>query len=231
MKDYEKNKLSRLRTSLSLQDLSTHFKEKEIDDNGSGYSDFEFAHGSCSATYNERISNNIKTQDYYGNELEQEIVEFYSVRFSIISVTNNFYILSITNPPKTLRPFIDFLSEGLNYKIGISAFELNVGEFLEDISTSQNVSLIKVKKAKANSAVISDHAKATIEVTSKQNAIDDISLLLSGKNFLIDKLKISCLINNTLSVIEISRVGSFSATSEAIELTKQLLFRQIIEKN
>lgn len=229
MKDYEKNKWSRLRTSLSLQELSLHLKEKEIDNNGNGYSEIEIAEDFCTAIYNERISNSIRSKDYYGNDFEQEVIEFYSVRFSIVPIVSNHYILSLSNPPKSLKPFVDFLSEGLNYKIGISSFQLNVGRFLEDISSAKEVSLIKVKKAKVNSVVISDHAKATIEVTSKYNAIDDIFLLLAGKEFFIDKLQLSCLIDGSQNEIEISKVGSFGSTPEALNLTKRLLFKQVVE--
>ncbi|WP_342754766.1 hypothetical protein AAGQ96_02680 [Pantoea sp. MBD-2R] len=229
MKDYERTKWSRITTSLSLDELSRHFKDNKVGDDRKGYSDIEIGRDFCSGIYNERISNNLISLDYHGNEFEQELIEFYSVSFSFFYLTNKYYILSLTNPPKTLKPFIDFLFEGLNYKIGISGFELNAGLFLDELLSSKEVSLLKVKKVKVNSVVISDAAKATVEVTSKNNAIDDISLLLENKDYLIDKLKISCMVNNVTSEIEISKGGSFCATSEAIVLTKNLLFKQVAD--
>lgn len=229
MKDYERTKWSRIRTSLSLHELSRHFKESTVGDDGQGYSDVEVGSNFCSAIYNERISNNVISLDYNGNEFEQSLIEFYSVKFSIIHLINNHYVLSLTNPPKTLKPFIDILSEGLNYKIGVSGFELNVRFFLDELLSSPDVSLLKVKKAKVNGLAVSDTAKATIEVTSRNNAIDDISLLIERNDFFIDKLKLSCIICNTPSEIEISKTGSFSATPEAVNLTKAILLKQIID--
>jgi hypothetical protein len=228
MKDYERTKWSRIRTSLSLHELSRHLKDNAVGDDGKGYSDIDIGYNFCSAVYNERISNNVISLDYNGNEFEQELIEFYSVRFSIVHLINNYYILSFANPPKTLKPFIDILSEGLDYKIGISGFELNAGLFLDALSSFEEVSLLKVKKVKVNSVVISDTAKATIEVTSRNNAIDDVSLLLEKNDYFIDKLKVSCLISNIPSEIEISRTGSFSATFGAIDLTKKILFKQLV---
>lgn len=230
MKNSEKTKWSRLRSPLSLHEISLHFKENSINGDEKGYSDIEISAESCSAVYNERISNIVFSLDYHGNEFEQEVIEFYSVKFEITHIHSNTFILSLTNPPKTLKPFIDMLSGGLDYKVGISGVELDIGLFLDDLMSSKKVSLLKVKKVKVNSAVISNAAKATIEVTSKDNAIDDMSLLLEHKKFTVDKIKLTCLIDLNQTEIEISRTGSFTSNTEVIKLIKGMLLPQIANR-
>ncbi|EOC1346525.1 hypothetical protein ACI093_001578 [Cronobacter turicensis] len=228
MRSSEKIKWSRVRTSLSLEDLSRYLKNGSVNESGRGYSDVEVGNGFCTAVYNERIHNSIVSLDYYGNEFEQEVIEFYSVRFEIIHLVGNAFVLSLINPPKTLKPFIDFLTEGLNYKVGISGVELDVRLFLEQLASNEQVSLLKVKKVKVNSVIISDAAKATIEMTSSKNAIDELSILLGQKDFSVDKIKISCLINNSQTEMELSKNGIFSSRPEAMGLIKQLLFPQLV---
>lgn len=230
MKDTERTKWSRIKTSLERNDIVDYFKSNNISDSGQGYSSIELDGPIISAVYNERISNSIISRDYNGTEFEQNIIEFYSVQFSLIHLINNSYILSIVNPPKTLRPFIDNLTQGLNYKIGIASLELNARLFLEQLSSSKTASLIKIKKVKANSVTISSDAKATIEVTSKKNAIDDISLLLKNNEYYIDKLKLTCIINDCQCEIELSKSGSFCASFGAIEVTRDILFSLVIEQ-
>lgn len=230
MKQNEKIKWSRIRTSLSLKDIAGHFKKNLVGESDKGYSEIELGYEYCSATYNERMIRNIISIDYNGNEFEQEVYEFYSVKFTILHLINNKFILSLSSPPKTLKPFIDSLSLGLNYDFGISSIDFDITKFLHDFSTNKKVTLLKVKKIKANSVVLSETAKATIEVTSKDDALHDISLLLNNREFSIDRIKISCLIDEKRSEFEISKTGSFTSPSDSVDLIAEILHSQIVDK-
>ncbi|HBL5403709.1 TPA: hypothetical protein LR346_004959, partial [Enterobacter hormaechei] len=118
----ERVKWNRLRTSLSLSELAGYFSRSIYsDEKGYGYSAIDIDGVGISATYTEKnIIENV-TVDPLGNEFNQVVTEYISIRFSLTLLTNKLYLFCVYNPPKSIKNFTDKLSSDLNYKIGLSS--------------------------------------------------------------------------------------------------------------
>lgn len=225
----ERVKWNRLRTSLSLSELTDYFSRSAYsDDKGYGYSAFEVDRHSIRAIYTEKNTVENTTVDPLGNEFTQVVTEYISMRFSLISLSTRLYLLCIYNPPKSIKNFTDKISSDLNYRIGLSSVDIDLNEFYQTLKRKTEISLLKLRKVKVSSLVINDNAKASIEVSSRKNAIDDLYELTRERKFKIDKMKINCLIDGNQSEFEISKVGSLVGHSDQVSFYTGLVIQQLL---
>lgn len=229
----EKLKWSRLKSSLSFEDILSYFKSNSYTDIlGHGFSSIEYSATTCSAIYNEKSKIVNISIDPFGNEFPQEFIEFSSIKFSIAKVTNKLFLISIINPPKSIRRFTDRICGDLDYKIGFASLDINIKDFLARLSNNADVSLLNIKKVKVGNVVISNEAKASIEITAKKDADNELKLLIKGKDYSLDKVKFSCFFLGETLDIEISKSGLLSAPHDqmgffTLLLTEQVLSREI----
>lgn len=226
----ERVKWNRLRTSLSLSELAEYFSRSIYsDEKGYGYSAIDIDGTGIGATYTEKnIIENV-TVDPLGNEFNQVMTEYISIRFSLILLTNKLYLFCVYNPPKSIKNFIDKLSSDLSYKIGLSSIDIDLNKLHQTMRDEQSISLMKLCKIKISSLVVNENSKASIEVSSRKNAIDDLHELTKERKFKIDKMKINCLLDGKNSEFEISKAGSLVGRTDQIPFYTGLVINQLLE--
>ncbi|WP_426785280.1 hypothetical protein ACP3TB_17160 [Rahnella variigena] len=226
----EKVKWNRLKTSLKFEELIGYLKSTPYTDQlGYGYSSLELRDDFLSTVYTEKLNRIETSVDPLGNEINQELVEYNSVNFSITKITQNLYLFSIINPPKSVKKFTDRFCRDLDYNVGFSAVNIDIFKYIDFMFTSSEVSLISIKKVKISNFKVNENAKATIEVTSKNNALDDLNILAKNTSYVIDKLKISCALNGERSDLEVSKNGTLLSLSHHLPFYTSVLMHQVSE--
>lgn len=231
MKNLIRVKWNRLKSNLTLDEIASHIKNNEYSENtGYGYSDYKINKEVISAKYTEARINIQTSVDPLGNEREQEFITYESIEFSISKLTNRLYLLSLYNPPKSIRTLTDRLSMDSDYKIGFSLVDIRLPEYIKALHEKHEMNLINIKKAKISSLVINENAKASIEITSKKNALEDIKSMIHEKTYSLDKIKASGHHLGATYEFEISKNGTLCATEEIIGYFTDTIINHILER-
>ncbi|EMJ2903650.1 hypothetical protein [Yersinia enterocolitica] len=226
----EKVKWNRLRTSLSFEELVIYIKGNLYsEDLGYGYSSFSADENVLSATYTELNKRIEITTDPLGNELEQEFIGYTSINFSISKAARKLYLLTIFNPPKSIKFFTDRFCNDLNYKVGLSIMTINLKELLDKMYLTKTLKLIGIKKAKISSWTVSDDAKASIEIISKKNALTDLEMIVRNHTYSLDKIRVTAALENKKMDFEISKSGYLSTSENHVKFLTDLIIEQLIK--
>ncbi|MGE8070125.1 hypothetical protein [Serratia ureilytica] len=231
MKNLVRVKWNRMKSSLSIEEITSHIINNMYSEStGYGYSEFKTQDDIISARYTEAKVNVQTSIDPLGNESEQEFISYESIEFSMYKLTNRLYLLSIYNPPKSVRSLTDRLSMDSNYQITFSLVDIRLSEYITKLREHHNMSLVNIKKAKISNLVINDNAKASIEITSKHNALDDIKSIINEKTYTLDKIKATGHIFNSACDFEISKNGILSAKEEMVSYFTETVIEHILER-
>lgn len=224
-------KWNRLKTNLTLSEISSYIKNNNYTEKlGYGYSDFKINDDSIFATYTEAKINTQTSIDPLGNENEQEFISYESIDFSISKLTGRLYLLSVYNPPKSIKALTGRLSTDSGYKIGFSIVDVKLPEYLNLLSEKHQLNLIKIKKAKISSLIINENSKASIEITSKHNALEDVKVIINDKAYSLDKIKASGHVFDGVYEFEISKNGTLCTSIKVVDYFTDTIIEHILDR-
>lgn len=224
-------KWNRLKTNLTLNEIASYVKDNMYSEElGYGYSDFKINDNLLSATYTEAKINNQISIDPLGNENQQEFISYESIDFSISKLTGRLYLLSIYNPPKSIKALTGRLSADSGYRIGFSILDIKLPEYFNALREKHQLNIIKIKKAKISSLIVNENAKASIEIISKNNALEDIKSIINDKAYSLDKIKASGNIHDRIHEFEISKNGTLCTSCLIVEYFTNTIIEHILER-
>lgn len=219
-------KLIRMKSSLDIEELSVFFNKKTFTTNSSyGFLDVKISHLKLHATYVEKESMLQEFVDPLGEVYEQTLITYNKFEFTIEPLTNGVLLLAITNPPRTIRNFIDKISSGFNYLVTFSAVELSIKKLLTTMHDNESISLVRVKRIKVSGVKLNDNSIAYIEIVSKNNALDDLADYTKNTQHTIDKVTGSMLMNGTNMTFEVTKSGLVNVSDD--ECSLEFLFDAI----
>ncbi|MFQ6289580.1 hypothetical protein ACLMO3_04270 [Yersinia enterocolitica] len=231
MKRLIRVKWSRLKSDLTLAEIASHIRNKMYSEvAGYGYSNFKNNNNTISATYTEEKVNLQTSVDPLGNESEQEFVSYESIEFSISKLTKRLYLLSVYNPPKSIRALTERLCIDSDYKVGFSSIDIRLAEYIKMLGERYKMNLINIKKAKISSLVINENANASIEITSKKNALEDIKTIVNEKAYILDKIKASGHLLDSTYEFEISKSGALCTSEVVVDYFTETIIVHILER-
>ncbi|MCS3460168.1 hypothetical protein [Aeromonas sp. BIGb0445] len=201
-------KLFRMKTVITVEDLYLYFQRNNFSNESTyGFLNLELDNGKINSTYVEKESTYQEFTDPLGEVYEQTLITYSTFDFTVEPLSNSILILSITNPPRSIRSFVDKISRDLDYLVTFSPIEISIKKLLEDLPSNKKISLLRVKKLRVSGVKLNDSSMATIEITSKENAIHDLSDYTKNARYVIDKIKGSMFIDNDSMSFEITKTG------------------------
>lgn len=224
-------KWNRLKSNLTLSEIAFYIKSNKYSEElGYGYSDFEISSEVLSATYTEAKLNKQTSVDPLGNENEQEFITYESIQFSISKLIGRLYLLSVYNPPKSIKALTERLSADSGYKIGFSIVDIKLSEYLDSLHERYDLDLVNIKKVKLSNLIVNDNSKATVEVTSKKNAFDDVKDIIGDKAYTLDKVRAAGYVLGHRCEFEISKNGSVCANEGMVKYLTETIVSHILER-
>jgi len=156
---------------------------------GAGFTKYETIHNGMTATFNKKSVVLEPVADPFGELLEFERVVFDQISFSIQTLSNKICLLTFYNPPKTVKPFIDFLSqaEGLNVAYGNLTVDLKA--FMRIIRENFGVKVFGISKVKVSNLPVTEKTRACLELNSSGDALHDLKVFVGDSEFKLDKIK------------------------------------------
>ncbi|WP_199528900.1 hypothetical protein [Pseudoalteromonas sp. bablab_jr010] len=153
-----------------------------------GFSELYFEDGVVSGLYSEEKQFNEEILSPVGDSIEHIWVDYESIRFSIQQLDKTYLLISIINPRKSFKFFINYLSSLFEYKYSFQALQLNLNNYIDWIRVQDEIEGIRFKKARISGLVVNRSAKAAVEITSLANALSDLRDLVVQKQYTLDKV-------------------------------------------
>ncbi|MCA6942648.1 hypothetical protein LF927_15800 [Pectobacterium polaris] len=204
-------KLIRIKTRKSLNDFYEFFHKKSFSVGSEyGFLDVNSQFDEIKSTYVEMEKVHQDYIDPLGERYEQTIVSYNVFEFSITNLDKGISLLSICNPPKSIKKFIDRLSSSFDYEVTFSMIDLNLNEIIHKLLSNQRIQLLHINKLKASGLKLNDTSTACIDITSKGNAVKEVEAYANGSKYIIDKIKGQMHYNEKKISFEMSKLGLIS---------------------
>ena len=158
-------KLLRVKTCLKIEMLHDYFyRTKFAPGSNYGFLNSELLNKQIHATYVEMESSHQEFTDPLGEVYEQTLITYNTFKFTIEPLTNSILIMSIVEPPRTIKNFINIISKDLNYLVAFSSASISINDLLNSLYDNKEISLIKIKKLKVSGMKLNDSSLASIEI-------------------------------------------------------------------
>ncbi|HCM6457409.1 TPA: hypothetical protein N3001_002953 [Klebsiella aerogenes] len=212
-------KFIRIKTKKNLNDFVDFFRLKNFSvDSEYGFLDIDYQNNEIKTTYVEMERIHQDYLDPLGERYEQTFINYNIFEFSIITMEKDIHLLSIINPPKSIKKFIDRLSSSFSYEVTFSMVELRLNEIINRLTINENIRLLKINKLKASGLKLNDTSTACIDIVSKGNAVQEIDDYAKGSMYTIDKIKGQMYFNDQKVSFEMSKSGLLSVNNENFDI-------------
>lgn len=209
-------KLMRMKSELNLTELYRFFLGAEFNNEDSfGFYNVEFYGPILKAHYVEKEVTSLHITDPFGDIHEQFLISYNDFSFEIGPLEKGVYLLSVYNPPKTIKKFLDRISAKFDYNLTFSLVNLDISNLVSEISSDKNISLLKISRVKASGLRFSNDATGCIELVSIGNALEDLEKNVMSKKFVIDKIKGAFFLYGERIAFEVSKSGLISTDGDA----------------
>lgn len=175
---------------------------------GAGFTKVELSHDGITATFNKKVIVFDPVLDPFGEMIEFERVVFEQVCFSIKVINGALCLLTLYNPPKSVRSFIDYLSGADGVSVAFGNVSLDINHFMHIIRNDFGFKVFGISKVKISNLPVAEKTKAMLELSSTGDALNDLKHFIGNEKFQLDKIKVVGVLNSLRSSFELSSVAS-----------------------
>ncbi|MFP1753986.1 hypothetical protein ACLECX_15130 [Lonsdalea quercina] len=212
-------KWMRLKIRSSSEEVFNFIKNAPYSDAiGSGFTKYESFHDGVAAIFNKKTVILEPVSDPFGEILEFERVAFDQISFSIQPISNKVCLLSFYNPPKTVKPFIDFLSRAENLNVAYGNLTIDIENFMRIIRENFGVKLFGIPKVKVSNLPVTKKTSACLELNSSGDALYDLKIFIEDNDFKLEKIKARGFYHDSKISFELTSGGSAVIPEEHISL-------------
>ncbi|MDU7390268.1 hypothetical protein [Atlantibacter hermannii] len=218
----------RVKSELNLIELHQYFSSKAFNEKDSfGFYGAELNESNLKASYVEKEFTHLEFTDPFGDIHEQTLISYNDFSFEFSPLEKGVYLLSVYNPPKSIKKFLDRVSTEFDYNLTFSLVNFDIARLISVVISDERVALFKASRVKVSGLRFSNESTGCIELVSKGNALDDLAENVKKENYVIDKVKSTLLFKNERLTFEVSKSGLLSTdgNEEAIRFLSLASFR------
>ncbi|EKN5999805.1 hypothetical protein ACQ26G_004319 [Yersinia enterocolitica] len=197
---------------------------------GAGFTKYEAIHNGVAATFNKKTVILEPISDPFGEILEFERVVFDQISFSIQTLSNKICLLTFYNPPKTVKPFIDFLSQAEALNVAYGNLSVDLKDFMKIIRENFSVKVFGISKVKVSNLPVTEKTKATLELNSSGDALQDLKTFVGDDGFKLDKIKAIGFFQDSKLSFELTSSASAVIPEEYISIFNDAISYMEIDK-
>lgn len=169
--------------------------------------------------------------DPFGEEIRNEVLRFTVFGFSISRFERRVFLLRITDPPRNLKSFVDFLARIVGFGLSVDALSIDVQGFLADLRGYPGATLLRIRKIRLGTIRISDATLARMDAVSTSDALADVSSLVSLAGTVVEKATVSFYLDESLQSLEVAATGMIYGNPDLLESLTPLCARQFWQRD
>ncbi|MEQ5052418.1 hypothetical protein ABN154_11415 [Klebsiella michiganensis] len=185
---------------------------------GAGFTKYETIHNGISATFNKKTVILEPVSDPFGEILEFERIVFDQISFSIQTISNKICLLTFYNPPKTVKSFIDFLSQAEGLNVAYGSLTVDLKAFMKIIRENFGVKVFAISKVKVSNLPVTEKTRACLELNSSGDALHDLRSFIGEDEFKLDKIKVRALYHDSKLSFELTSGASAAIPEEHVSI-------------
>lgn len=193
------------------------------DEIGAGFTKCEVLDNGITATFNKKLVVLEPVLDPFGDIVEYERIVFDHINFSLYKLSNRVFLITFYNPPKTVKSFIDFLSQAEGLRVSYGNISVNLKDFLTLMRVEFGVKVFGIPKVKISNFPISEKTKAALELNSSGDALTDLKEFTRDENFTLEKIKMVGFILSSKVSFEISSSACATVPEEHFKLFNEAI--------
>lgn len=197
---------------------------------GAGFTKFEAINNGVSATFNKKTVILEPVSDPFGDILEFERVIFDQISFSIQNISNKICLLTFYSPPKTVKPFIDFLSKEDSLNVAYGSLSVDLHSFMKTIREDFGVKIFGISKVKVSNLPVTEKTRACLELNSSGDALHDLESFVDNSDYKLDKIKAGGFYEDSKINFELTSGASAVVPEEHIPLFNEVISRMELGK-
>lgn len=193
------------------------------DSAGAGFTKYEISNDGVAAIFNKKAVILEPVLDPFGDVLEFERVVFEQVNFSIRPIGNKICLLTFYNPPKTVKSFIDFLSQAEGAKVAYGSLSVDIRNFMKVIRDGFGLKVFGIPKVKASNISVTERTRAVLELNSSGDAMHDLKAFVGNDEFKLDKIKVTGFLRNSKFNFELTSNASAVMPEEHVSVFNDVI--------
>ncbi len=188
---------------LTLIELSRLMKEQQYsEETGLGFLLSVSTPSKLSGKYVEKLVQRSVVEDPFGAVTEVESVSYYTCQFNWSSNSKYMYV---TNPPRSLRKFLNKLHEMTG--LGLVLSEINVPPERWVGYLERSADSLTVTQLSSYGIRVSQVATAKVTVNGIGDIRDDFTTIISDKQYLVDTVKFKAEFDSLELLCELTKLG------------------------
>lgn len=197
---------------------------------GAGFTKYEAIYNGVAATFNKKTIVLEPVSDPFGEILEFERVAFDQISFSIQIISNKVCLLTFYNPPKSVKPFIDFLSQGEGLSVAYGNLSVDLKVFMNVIRENVGVKVFGISKVKVSNLPVTEKTRASLELNSSADALHDLKVFIGDNDFKLDKIKAGGFYHDSKFSFELTSGASAVIPEEHVSIFNDVIALMELDK-
>lgn len=213
-----------LQTKATLDDLAELFFINEFSQESSN--GFHLNLVNNEVIEGEFIQRSVQRETIHRPDSSEEVLEierFSYLDFRVSYIKNNYFLVELKNPPRTLSDFLNYIHSKLSHHLVVDSVELDVMKVVDLIKNRDGFSSVKIKKIKVSSIALDLRSAASIEIQSHENAYKDFMDNFNFNSFSVDCIKLIANYSGKSVNLLIKKTGISSDTIEISKIVKEII--------
>jgi hypothetical protein len=184
---------------------------------GSGFEIINIKEERIEARFIERVVYKEIIEDPFGNPEHYEFTRYNIFKFYLLPLKKDRFLIVLLNPPRSLKPFVNALTNVLVDNIFVSFIDFDVLKISKALASSPWIANLLLRKVKVLGSLLEGRASAKIYLQSNGNVLNDLTEAFPNFKPIIEKASFQFLFDGKLETCELSSSGSLSIADHLVD--------------
>ncbi|SDW00206.1 hypothetical protein SAMN05444064_10114 [Pseudomonas syringae] len=145
-----------------------------------------------------------------GETIESSYSLYINFEMSVEDIGGDRFSISISAPPKDLKPFVDLLRTATSSTFALEVVKPDIMAFYDQLKSNRSLTRVMAKRIVSGSINFDIESSYRVDIASTANAMTKLLEITGGRAAPIDKIKIAYQYDHTPVSVELSRSGSIA---------------------
>jgi hypothetical protein len=165
----------------------------------------------------EQITQTTTYLDPFGEYVENTFTYHKIFSFELIFVRDESWLLRIDNPPRSLKSFVNFLTDICANKFSVEAIQLPILGFLSHPRVEKLLSSLRVNRVMVSGINFGPETYAKADIRSTADALREVVNYYSSQYYVVDKIFGTLIFEECVCEVEISRLAVISSSHDLLD--------------
>lgn len=227
----KKIKLASLSWLGSAGDMFEIFRENFYSrEKNLGFDSLEHRADLIRSRFVEHVLDTYSYTDPFGEDVISEISRYVFIDFSIYEIASGHFLVSILNPPKSVKNLIKFLGVILGGDFSIKNVNINLLLFVDLLKAERTVDEVQIRRLRLMPVTLGKNTVGKIDAMSSSDVTKDMEIFFPNQVKNITYVLVNIYYDMQNVKIEISKTATFSGEDEIVDSCVDIIIQLMKDK-